>query len=113
MSESLDSEQRSSFSPEEAYRRLSDGWPVQVLDVRSLEERDGGWIAGDRSIPLGELSERMNEVQQDAAVLVYCQSGNRSAFAAQALLAGGYEAYNLTGGIAAWRAAGLPIKTST
>jgi len=43
-------------------------------------------------------------------VVFYCRLGSRSAMATQAFLAAGYDAYNLSGGISAWDAAGLELE---
>jgi rhodanese-related sulfurtransferase len=40
---------------------------------------------------------------------VACRSGRRSALAARQLVAGGVDAHNLSGGMAAWARAGLPV----
>jgi len=43
-------------------------------------------------------------------VVFQCRVGNRSAFATEAFRNAGYDAYNLAGGIEAWREAGLPLE---
>ena len=43
-------------------------------------------------------------------MIFYCRVGSRSAMAAQAFRAAGYDAYNMTGGLAAWVATGLEIE---
>jgi rhodanese-related sulfurtransferase len=45
-------------------------------------------------------------------VVVACRSGNRSARATALLVRSGFEAVNLTGGMRAWAAAGLPVETT-
>jgi len=81
-----------------------------LLDVR----QPGEWAAGHSGaavhIPLGELSGRMHEIPQDKPVVVICASGNRSAMAATKLAKAGFETvYNFSGGMGAWRGAGLPV----
>ena len=44
--------------------------------------------------------------------MVVCRSGNRSARATKVLSKAGFDAVNLTGGMAAWKAAGLPLVNS-
>src|SRR5215212_3249946 len=83
---------------------------LTALDVREPEEWHAGRIAGSRWIPLGELAERARELPADRPVLVVCHVGARSALAAGALRAAGWDARNLRGGLVAWAAAGLPIE---
>ena len=59
------------------------------------------------NIPLGQLSDRLDEIPRDVTVVVACHLGGRSATAAQALSDAGWTAENLTGGAVAW-AAGEP-----
>jgi adenylyltransferase/sulfurtransferase len=73
-----------------------------LIDVREPSEHAMNRIEGSILIPLGSLSGRLAELPADRPIVVHCQSGGRSARAAQMLCAKGYEAYNLTGGILAW-----------
>jgi rhodanese-related sulfurtransferase len=101
------------LTPAEAAERLHDErW--QAVDVRLAYERvEDGVIAGDVHIALTELSDRAAEIDPERPVLLYCHSGSRSAMAVSALRGAGYDAYNLTGGIVAWTAAGLPVARPT
>jgi rhodanese-related sulfurtransferase len=47
---------------------------------------------------------------QDREIICVCRSGNRSGAAARQLVAAGYNAFNLRGGMNSWQRAGLPIK---
>lgn len=76
-----------------------------VLDVREPDEWEGGHIAGATHIPLGDLRARLAEVPT-GPVVVTCRAGGRSAKATEFLLAQGYDATNLDGGMKAWDAAG-------
>ena len=84
-----------------------------LLDVREDDEWAAGHAPGARHIALGELSARAAEVPQDQAVYVICRSGVRSARAAQALAAAGWEAINVAGGMQDWAAAGRPMTTDS
>ena len=103
------SAQDTELDPATAAERLrGGGW--QAVDVRLAYERDeDGAIADDVHIALTELSERAGEIDPEHPVLIYCHSGSRSAMAVAALRGAGYDAYNLSGGIVAWAAAGLPL----
>ena len=84
---------------------------VQLIDVRTQEERDAGHIADDTAhIPFDELLSRAGEVDRDRPVVFYCRSGDRSASAADAFAASGYEATSLAGGIVGWEESGKPIE---
>jgi phage shock protein E len=100
-------------TPEEAHQllSLSSKW-VHVIDVRTPEEYAGGHLGGAVNIDLnsGDFRERINELPKDAAYLVYCRSGSRSAAASAVMAELGFkEIYNMTGGISAWQAAGYPV----
>ena len=84
-----------------------------LLDVREDEEWAAGYAPGACHIPLGELGARAAEVPQDQAVYVICRSGGRSARAAQALAAAGWQAINVAGGMQDWAAAGRPMATDS
>ncbi len=84
-----------------------------VLDVRDAGEFAQGHILGARSIPLDELANRLKEIERfkDKPVVVSCAVGNRAGSAAKVLREHGFtNVVNLTGGIAAWRQAGLPTE---
>jgi rhodanese-related sulfurtransferase len=92
----------------EAYRRAQDG--ALLLDVREPDEHAEAHIPGDQLLPLTEFAERYEgELPKEREIVVYCRSGRRSAQVVNFLLAQGYQAINVAGGIIAWREAGLPI----
>ncbi len=90
----------------EAARAAADG-RVLLLDVREPGEWAAGHAPDAVHLPLGSLNPQ--QVPADRPVVTVCRSGNRSAKAAAALHAAGREVSNLTGGMQAWTAAGLPI----
>ena len=69
-----------------------------ILDVRNPEELPIGMIDGAVNIPLDQLRKQINEIPKSRKILVYCQTGQRSYFAARALTQLGFSAYNLSGG---------------
>ncbi len=76
---------------------------VQLVDVRTQEERDAGRIASDTAhIPFDELLTRAAELDKERPIVFYCRVGERSAAAADAFAASGYDAMSLAGGIVAW-----------
>ncbi|RYG74957.1 rhodanese-like domain-containing protein [Lentibacillus lipolyticus] len=81
----------------EGYRK------AQLIDVREPNEFKKGHILGARNIPLTQLKQRLVELRKDKPVYLYCQSGTRSARAAQLLHKKGYEDLNqLKGGFKKW-----------
>jgi len=84
---------------------------VQLVDVRTVEEREAGRIPGDSAhIPFHELAARAGEIEKEKTVVFYCRSGDRSGSAADAFEASGFDAVNLAGGIVAWEEAGKPVE---
>ena len=82
----------------------------QVIDVREPHEREAGHLAGTRHVELTQLTAQAESIDRERPVVFYCRVGSRSTMAVQAFRAAGYEAYNLTGGIVNWVAAGLPLE---
>ena len=91
--------------PSEAMRLAGEG--AALLDVREVDEWDRGHAAGSVLALLSRLTPDL--VPADRTLVVVCRSGNRSAHVTQALVAAGYDARNLTGGLRAWVSAGLPL----
>ena len=90
-------------SVQELKRRLDAGEKFQLLDVREPWEVAIASLPGSTLIPLGQLSERLAELQSDSDIIVMCRSGGRSRRATEMLNAGGFDrAANLSGGISAW-----------
>lgn len=74
-----------------------------ILDVREDAEYAFGHIAGAKSIPMGELEERLNELDKNQEIYVVCRTGKRSDFAAQKLANNGFtKIYNVLPGMTSW-----------
>lgn len=86
--------------------RAADG-SVLLLDVREPEEWARGHAEHAVTVPLGGLNPA--SVPSDRPVLTVCLSGKRAAAAAARLAAAGHDVTNVTGGMSAWSAAGLPL----
>jgi rhodanese-related sulfurtransferase len=108
----------------QAKRRIKEVNPAEAgallgqapaLDVREPGEYAQGCLPGAVNIPRGVLEFQIGnhpafQNRQDAAVLVYCLSGGRSALAVEALHKLGYEqAVSLAGGYKGWQEAGQPV----
>jgi len=76
---------------------------VRIIDVRTVQEFDGGHIPDAENVPLDQLEASLASWDPAEPVLVYCATGSRSAEALRILSAAGFSTvYNLTSGIAAW-----------
>ena len=90
---------------DELKARLNAGEQLMIVDVRQPEEREEINSPSSILIPLGELEERIDEIEdyREKEIIVYCRSGNRSANACMFLQMMGFEnPVNLKGGMLAW-----------
>ena len=92
------------ISATELKRRMDAGDDIQLIDVRQPEEWAFARIEGAKLIPMGEILNRMSELDENREVVLQCKSGMRSARAVDALQRAGYKGSlkNLRGGITAW-----------
>jgi rhodanese-related sulfurtransferase len=96
------------ISPQEAQIRSKAG--ALIVDVRSPLERKALQIPGSRAFPLDQLVENWSNLPKEREIICQCASGVRSSQAARFLVQKGLKVSNLSGGISAWQAAGLPVK---
>lgn len=92
--------------------RLMNDDNLVILDVREDKEFNSGHIRDSVHIPLGALSQRINELEKfkNKNILAVCRSGSRSNSACSNLKKQGFEnVNNLAGGIMSWSGANLPI----
>lgn len=74
-----------------------------ILDVREVAEYAFGHIPGAKSIPMGELSTRMNELDKEQMIYVICRTGTRSDMSAQQLAQAGFKKiYNVLPGMSGY-----------
>jgi len=82
-----------------------------IVDVRELGEFITERAPGVALVPLSEFVARHQELPKDRPLLMVCAAGSRSASATMYLLQNGWtDVRNVTGGMMAWAAAGLPTK---
>jgi molybdopterin/thiamine biosynthesis adenylyltransferase/rhodanese-related sulfurtransferase/molybdopterin converting factor small subunit len=84
--------------------RLDRGDRLQIIDVREPNEYEIARLPGSTLIPLGQVVNRMGEIDQSLETVVHCKMGGRSAKAIEALKRAGFTGrlINLKGGITAW-----------
>ena len=74
-----------------------------VVDVRGINEYNAGHIKGALHIQLGDLPNRLNELDKDKNIIMHCAGGDRSSTACSILQKHGFKnVINLAGGYGAW-----------
>jgi len=88
----------------ELKHRLDRGDDIQIIDVREPHEYEIALIPGSRLIPLGQVLDRVSEIDAGRETVVHCKMGGRSAKAIETLQRAGFTGRltNLKGGITAW-----------
>ena len=100
------------LSAQFAAELLSSSEPPLAIDVRGPREREQKHIEGSVSIPLTRLADNLKTLPRDRPLLVYCAGGYRSSIAASLLQRRGFDPVSeIAGGIAAWEAAKLPVRS--
>ena len=101
------------IDPSDVREQLNNG--AVVVDVREPEEWSAGHIPGARHVPKSYLESRIEGTVPDRAqhVVLYCASGNRSAWAARTMIEDlGYEhVESMTGGFTLWKDRGYEVET--
>ena len=84
--------------------QIDRGDDVQIIDVREPHEYEIAHLDGSKVIPLGQVVNRMSEIDPHRETVVHCKMGGRSAKAIEALRGAGFAGrlVNLKGGITAW-----------
>lgn len=107
--ENEDSGQKTEITVSKVKEKIDKNEDVFVLDVRTEREFNGnlGHIEGATLIPVSELANRLDELkdQKRKEIIVVCRSGNRSGIATNILRENGFNAYNMVGGMIAYRVA--------
>ena len=91
------------ITPEALAKQLDQGENIKIIDVREPHEYEIANIGGEL-IPLGEITDHVDQIPKDQKVVIHCRSGKRSADAIKQLQSAyGYQnLYNLKGGILAY-----------
>jgi rhodanese-related sulfurtransferase len=91
-------------------KEMLDSGEVQLVDTREAYEVEAGHIPGARHVELNQVAAAADSFDRGQPLVFYCRSGDRSSMPASAFEEAGYEAFNLAGGILAWKEAGLPLE---
>src|SRR5699024_10964314 len=86
----------------ELAEKLKDGEQVRIIDAREDDEVAQGTIQGALHIPLGQITELLNETDKDQQHCMVCRSGGRSGKACAILKEQGYDVTNVAGGMLDW-----------
>ena len=97
-------QQPSEITATELKTRLDRGDDIQIIDVRESDEVAIAKLPNSTHIPLGQVVNRMGEIDSNRETVVHCKMGGRSAKAIEALKRSGFSGklINLKGGITAW-----------
>lgn len=76
---------------------------LDILDVREIDEFENGHIKSAKNIPLSELVERIEELDENKNYYVICHSGGRSGSACQYLSNLQFNVINVMGGMSSWK----------
>ncbi len=82
---------------------MDQGAKFCLLDVRTVQENRLCALPGNKLVPVGEVESRLDELDPQQEIIVYCKSGGRSTSAAKVLISHGFKhVRNLEGGILSW-----------
>jgi rhodanese-related sulfurtransferase len=106
----VQSETKASVSPQDMVRLMNQG--ALLIDLRPLEQYSAGHVGGARQMSGEQILQAADTLKKykEKAVVVYDDTGSLSASAVRQLAAQGFtKAFNLRGGLAAWRTENLPL----
>ncbi|WP_370221818.1 rhodanese-like domain-containing protein [Cytobacillus sp.] len=89
------------MTAKDAEQKIAAGKPLNLIDVREVDEIKEGKIPLAIHIPLGLIEFRMHELDNKEYVMV-CRSGSRSGLAARFLESQGFSVINMSGGMMNW-----------
>ena len=100
-----------SSTPEIAVEELAAvGTSGVLVDVREPEEYVAGHVPGAVPIPMGQLANRVGEIDKTLPVFVICASGNRSSAMTDLLRGAGFDAASVAGGTGGGARSGRPLE---
>jgi len=99
------------IQPQDAIRLMNQG--AQVVDLRDTAAFAAGHVNGARNITPEQRASAAESLKKfkDKMLVLYCEEGGQAATLTKQLHANGFtKVFTLRGGLAAWRAEGLPLK---
>ena len=96
----------------EEFKELEGLRDVQLIDIRTLEEYNSGYIEGYQNMDYlsDTFKVEMETLDKSKPIVIYCRSGGRSGRCANLMLEIGFkEIYDLEGGIIQWKAENNPV----
>mgnify|MGYP003449940060 FL=1 len=92
--------------------QLINGKNAIIVDIRPPEEFAKGSLPNARNLPADRVKDGAGALKKDKPVIVVCANGRAAGKVAAQLRSSGFnDVFVLGGGLAAWREAGLPIRT--
>ena len=83
---------------------------ARLVDVRTPGEYRQGHLPQALNLPLDQLAKRLDTLPRDRSLVIYSNTGQRSAEACTLLHAAGFrDICHLRGGFEAWRVSGLRV----
>ncbi|HEY3291915.1 MAG TPA: rhodanese-like domain-containing protein [Anaerolineae bacterium] len=104
--EGTSTQQRTVIDARGLAEKLKTAQAPYLLDVREPYEYQAAHITGAQLIPMGNLKRQLHRLPHDRDIVCVCQTGSRSSAVTETLIAFGYNAINLRGGMIAWLRAG-------
>jgi rhodanese-related sulfurtransferase len=99
------------LQPQEAIRLMNQG--AQVVDLRDATAFAAGHVTGARNLAPEQRDGAAESLKKfkDRMLVLYCEEGSQAASLTRQLHANGFtKVFNMRGGLAAWRAEGLPLQ---
>jgi rhodanese-related sulfurtransferase len=105
-----DREDYGDVSVQEARQLIEKKKKLTIVDVRTISEYNEGHIENAINLPVQELSDRLDELNKNDELLIYCRTGNRSSTAVDILSNAGFnKIFHMHKGISIWIQQGYPI----
>jgi rhodanese-related sulfurtransferase len=104
---------REDVRPEEFQKKLKSTKDAVILDVRTPEEVESGYIKGAENVNYRspDFKQEVSKLDKNKTYFVYCAAGGRSSKTADLLVEMGFKkVYNLDGGMDAWKEEKLPVE---
>ncbi|MBU4262385.1 MAG: rhodanese-like domain-containing protein [Proteobacteria bacterium] len=100
-----------SISVAEAKEMIEKRPDIVILDIRTPQELREGALENSTLVPFWAIMQNKLTLPKETPIMLVCAVGGRSFAAGQMLVKYGYqEVYNVSGGLVAWKEAGLPVK---